>query len=73
MDDRLIGAVVAVLASAGMLFLGLDVEALSALLAVLWRTEDLIATPEWLSWVVYVGLVMVAAYEIEQAIAARRS
>lgn len=73
MDNRVLAAITAVLASAGMLTLGLDVEVLAAIFSVLWRTEGLVQTPEWLPWVVYAGLVMVAAYQITKSIGVRRS
>lgn len=74
MIDKRIAAAVGAIASIGALTVGgMDVEVVSALLAVLWRAEDVAPTPEWLPWVVYAGLIMVAAYQMTKWAASLRS
>lgn len=50
-----------------------DPEIISAVAAVVWRAEGLFDLPEWVSWLVFVGLIIVMLTTIRKTVDGDRS
>ena len=62
--DFAVGAIAGAIAVASQLA---DPEVISAVATVVWRAEGLFDLPEWVSWLVFVVLIVVALATIRQA------